>query len=281
MIRVACIQMEPHVGEPERNLAASLAHIREAAAAGATLLVLPELCNSGYAFASPAEAAALAEEIPGGAACTAWASACAELGVHLVAGVCERAGDVLYNSSVVIGPDGHLGTYRKLHLWDRENLFFAPGDLGLPVFDLPFGRLATFVCYDCWFPESFRAAAAQGADIVCVPTNWLPYDGPLEALAMANVLCVANAHVNSLVVATASRVGVERGQSFIGQSVVVGHTGAPIGGPAGAEHEQIVYADVEPRAAGRNRRWNATNDRIGDRRLDVYGGPPALGPASA
>lgn len=271
-LRVACLQMEPRVGDPAHNLARSSELIREAAAGGARLLVLPELCNSGYAFRDAEESAALAEPFPGGRSCTAWEALCAELDVYLVAGVCERDGDAVYNASVVIGPDGHVGTYRKLHVWGSEHDHFLPGDRGLPVFDLPFGRIATIVCYDTWFPESFRAAADQDAAIVCVPTNWLPYPSPVEPLAMANLLCVAGAHVNGLYVATASRVGSERGQAFIGQSIVVDPDGRPLAGPAGEQDEQILYADVDLGRARAARRWSATNHRLDDRRLDVYGG---------
>ena len=96
---------------------------------------------------------------------------------------------MLYNSSVVIGPQGHLGTFRKVHLWNEENLYFEPGDVGYPVFKTPLGRIGTFICYDCWFPESFRLCALQGADIVCVPTNWVPIPGQdPKREAMANIL---------------------------------------------------------------------------------------------
>lgn len=276
-LRVAVLQMEPRVGDPAHNLARSSELIRQAAAGGARLLVLPELCNSGYAFRDATESAALAETVPGGRSCTAWEALCAELDVHVVAGVCERDGDAVYNASVVIGPDGHVGTYRKLHLWDGEHDHFRPGDRGLPVFDLPIGRIATIVCYDTWFPESFRAAATQDAAIVCVPTNWLPYPSPVDGVAMANLLCVAGAHVNGLYVAAASRVGVERGQRFIGQSAVVDPDGRPIAGPAGEHDEQVLYADVDLGRARAARRWSARNDRLGDRRLDVYGGGPSAG----
>ena len=111
---------------------------------------------------------------------------------------------MLYNSSVVIGPQGHLGTFRKVHLWNEENLFFEPGNLGMPVFRTPIGRIASNICYDSWFPESFRLAALQGADIVCVPTNWVPMPNqPEDQLAMANILCMAGAHSNSVFVAAA------------------------------------------------------------------------------
>jgi predicted amidohydrolase len=271
VVKIACIQMEPVVGQNDRNLQKSLAMIQEAASAGARLIVLPELCNSGYVFESRDEAFELAEPVPDGPTSRAWREAAAREGLHLVAGISERAGDVLYNSSVIIGPGGHLGTFRKVHLWNEENLYFEPGDVGFPVFKTPLGRIGTFICYDCWFPESFRLCALQGADIVCVPTNWVPIPGQdPNREAMANILCMAAAHSNSIFIAAADRIGTERGQPFIGQSLIVGYTGWPIGGPASYDREEIVYAEANLADARRKRNWNEYNQVLRDRRGDLY-----------
>jgi predicted amidohydrolase len=270
-VKIACIQMEPVVGVKERNVERTLELLEKAATHGARLIVLPELCNSGYVFASREEAFALAEEIPRGPTCKAWIDAARRHGVHLVAGISERDGPALYNAAVVIGPSGHVGTFRKMHLWAAENLFFEPGNLGFPVFKTPFGRIGTFICYDGWFPESYRLCALQGADIVCIPTNWVPIPGQDETReAMANILCMAAAHANSLFVAAADRVGVERGQPFIGQSVIVSYTGWPIAGPASPEREEIIYAEANLADARRRRNWNEYNQVLRDRRIDVY-----------
>ena len=99
--------------------------------------MLPELCNSGYMFASHEEAESLAEPVPDGPTVAAWLERCGTLGVMLVAGIAERDGDLLYNSAVVLAPNGYIGTFRKLHLWNEENRWFAKGDRGVPVFDTP------------------------------------------------------------------------------------------------------------------------------------------------
>ncbi|MFN3259353.1 MAG: nitrilase family protein [Pikeienuella sp.] len=271
-IRVACVQMEPVVGEKARNVARSLEFIEEAAGEGAKLIVLPELANSGYVFETREEAFSLAEEIPGGETVSAWAGAAARLGVWIVAGIAEREGARLFNSSVLVGPEGHVGTFRKAHLWNAEALFFEPGDLGFPVFATPLGRIGMCICYDGWFPESYRLMALQGADIVCVPTNWVPIPGQdPKREAMANILCMAAAHSNSIFIAAADRVGTERGQPFNGQSLIVSYTGWPIGGPAGATEEVIVYADLNLSDARRKRNWNEYNQVLRDRRTDLYG----------
>ena len=169
--------MQPAFGNVAANVAHSLELIDRAASRGANLVVLPELANTGYMFASREEAFSLAEPIPGGPSVAAWAERAARHGMHIVAGITERSGPDLYNSAVVIGPDGYIGTFRKVHLWNEENLFFEPGDLGFPVFHTPIGRIGVAICYDGWFPETFRLCALQGADIVCVPTNWVPIPG--------------------------------------------------------------------------------------------------------
>ena len=270
-VRIACLQMEPRVGEKDRNLARGLEMIGEAADAGASLVVLPELCSSGYVFNTREEARILAEEIPDGPSCRAWADAAARHELHIVAGIAELEGRALYNSAVVASPRGVIGTYRKNHLWAAENLFFEPGNLGVPVFHTDIGRIAVAVCYDLWFPEVFRLAAIQGADILCVPTNWVPMpDQPAGLPKMSNILAMGGAHSNSMFLAAADRVGIERGQRFIGNSLIVSYTGWPIAGPASDDREEMLIADVNLSDARRKRNWNDFNQVLRDRRTDLY-----------
>jgi predicted amidohydrolase len=270
-IRIACIQMQPAMAKVEANVAHSLGQIGRAVELGAKLVVLPELCNTGYMFQSREEAFALSEPIPTGPTVKAWGDVAAKHGLHLVAGICERDGAKLFNSAVLIGPAGHIGTFRKVHLWNEENLYFEPGDLGFPVFHTAIGRIGMAICYDGWFPETYRLAALQGADIVCVPTNWVPIPGQAEGReAMANILAMAAAHSNSIYIACADRVGTERGQPFEGQSLIVGHTGWPVAGPASRDKEEILTADVALGEARRARNWNAFNQVLRDRRSDLY-----------
>jgi N-carbamoylputrescine amidase len=270
-VRIACIQMQPVIGKVEDNVAHSLGLINRAVELGAKLVVLPELSNTGYMFQSREEAFALSEPIPDGPTVKAWSEIAAKHKLHLVAGICERDGAKLFNSAVLIGPSGYIGTFRKVHLWNEENLYFEPGDLGFPVFHTAIGRIGMAICYDGWFPETYRLAALQGADIVCVPTNWVPIPGQAEGReAMANILAMAAAHSNSIYIACADRVGTERGQPFEGQSLIVGHTGWPVAGPASRDKEEILTADVALGEARRARNWNAFNQVLRDRRSDLY-----------
>ena len=273
---VACVQMEPHVGSKHDNVAQCIRHIEAAAHHGASLVVLPELANSGYVFSDRDEAFALAEPLPEGETAQLLAETTQRLGIHVVMGIAERSGNQLYNSAILTGPAGHVGVYRKLHLWNNEHRFFEPGDRGVPVFDTPLGRIAIAICYDGWFPETYRLAAMQGADIVCVPTNWVPMPAqPDDRPAMATTLTMAAAHSNGVVIACANRIGMERGQPFVGQSLIVGGNGWPVAGPASVDREEILYAAIDLTRTRSERTLNAFNHVLSDRRADVYA--PMLG----
>ena len=270
-IRVSCIQFEPEIGDVDRNTGRATELIRAAAAEGSQLIVLPELASTGYVFESHEEAKSLAEPVPDGPTTRAWAALATELGVHIVAGIAEKAGETLYNAAVIVGPEGYIGTYRKAHLWDQENVFFAKGDLGFPVFDTALGKVGVAICYDGWFPETFRRLALGGAEIVCIPTNWVPMpDQPDGEAAMANTLHRAAAHSNGVFIACADRVGVERGQPFEGQSLIIGPKGWTLAGPASRDRTETISAMVDLDEAGR-KDLNRFNSVLRDRRTDIYG----------
>ena len=260
--------MEPIIGAKSDNVARSVVLLAKAADRGAELVVLPELANTGYVFESRAEAASLAEPVPSGETTRIWCEVAADKHIHIVAGITEQVGDTLFNSAVLIAPGGYVGVYRKMHLWGDEKKVFAAGDLGFPVYETALGRIGIGICYDGWFPEMYRLQALAGAEIICVPTNWVPMPGqPDDRPAMANTLTMAAAHSNGLIIACADRIGVERGQPFEGQSLIVDRTGWPLAGPASRTAEEIIIADV---VVGARRGLSASNDVLADRRTDVY-----------
>lgn len=271
-VKVAVCQMEPVFGNLAVNTRNTVDAIGRAAGEGADILVLPELCSTGYMFASRQEAFALAEEAGTGPATSAWLNAAQETSTIVVGGFAERAGDLLYNSAFMALPSGQWALYRKAHLWDEEALYFEPGNLGFPVVATQLGRIGMLICYDGWFPEAYRSLADAGADLVCVPTNWVPLEGhPRDTQAMAVTLTQAAAHVNGMVVAAADRCGVERGQGFIGQSVIVSHTGVIAAGPAARDRPDFLTASVSLADARRSRTWGKFNHPLRDRRFDSYG----------
>jgi len=266
---VACLQMDIKIGDIEENINSSVKMINEAADNGAKLIVLPEVANSGYNFENREEAFNLAESIDEGYSVRSWKKVAEERNIYIVSGITEIDGEKLYNSAVLIGPNGLIGKYRKLHLWEEEFLWFEPGNLGLPVFDTPIGRIGIIICYDMWFPETYSILAAQGADIVCIPTNWVTIDTlPDNMKNFGPVLAMAAAHSNGIFIAAADRVGVERGMEFPGRSLIVRTAGIPIAGPVD-DTEQIIYGNcnfAKVRAHGINK-YNSSKK---DRRLDVY-----------
>jgi predicted amidohydrolase len=147
LITVACRQIEPNIEDKEENVKKTIKFAKEAASKGSDVILLPELTNSGYVFNTREEAFSLAEEVPEGDTTRLWEDFAVKEGVYLAAGIPELKDYKLYNSSVLLGPEGYIGKYRKLHLWNREKLFFEPGNLGLQVFKTSIGRLAMYICY--------------------------------------------------------------------------------------------------------------------------------------
>jgi predicted amidohydrolase len=271
-VRIAVAQYAPHVGDVDGNRLAAVEWATRAADERVDLLVLPELASSGYVFESEAEAARTAEDA-GGRMVAALSEVCAAAAMHCVVGVNEREGNARHNSAVLLGPDGTLATYRKLHLFHDEQSWFQPG-AELPVVDLPFGRVGMVICYDLWFPEAVRHLALAGAEVVAVPTNWVAsfrrqvYDA--AGYCQGDIVAMASAAQNGLVMACADRVGVEREVRFLGCSVIVGADGWPAAGPAGPEEETLLVADVDLDTVARSRRRTPRNHLIDDRRPDSY-----------
>ncbi len=210
-VRVACQQIGPEVGELERNRTVTREAVRQAISAGARLVVLPELSTSGYVFESPEEARACAEPADG-ATLRAWSEEAERGDAVVVGGFCELGEDgLLYNSAAVVDATGVLLVYRKIHLWDREQLVFEPGRECAPVVETRVGRIGLAICYDLNFPEVARGLTLAGADIVTVPTNWPRFPRPEGERPIEVALAMATAHVSHVFVAACDRCGEERG----------------------------------------------------------------------
>lgn len=269
-IVVACAQTDPILGDVDANTEMTVEAIRDAAARGADLVVLPECATGGWAFADRGESAAAAQPVEGGKSIRAWQQVARELGIWVCGGFGEAAGSgTLYNSSVLLSPTGVELLYRKVHLWNTEKLAFDPGNLGYPVVDTPFGRIGMLICYDAWIPESFRSLAVQGADLALAPSDWVPNPHqPAHLPPLAHLMVTAGAHSNQMFVAAASRYGFERGQEFIGQSVIADHTGWPIVRAGGGR--EMILADIDPIGSRELRRNDPFNRPLGDRRVEQY-----------
>ena len=266
---IACVQIDCVLGDLEANLAAVLEGLIAAARRGARLVVFPECILSGYCFRSRAEAWEQAQPVPG-PACDALAAACRRLDVFAVVGLLERgAGDAFYNACVLLGPDGLIAVYRKIHLpFLGVDRFVTPGDRPFAVHDLGGLRVGMNICYDGTFPESARVLALLGADLVVLPTNW-----PAGALGTIK-LAEARALENHVYYAAVNRVGEERGFRFVGRSRVVGPDGEVMTS-APADHAEILLAEIDPGVARAKRVVKIPGehevDRIRDRRPEMYG----------
>jgi predicted amidohydrolase len=268
-VRVVCQQLAPRMGDAEHNRQLSAEAIRDAAALGAQVVVLPELMQSGYVFHDREEAFAVSETLDG-PTLSLWKTLASELNIIVVAGFCERLLDgQVANSAALVEPEGRMTVYRKAHLWNREKLIFTPGSEAPPVVETAFGRIAVMICYDLELPEWVRLPALAGADLLCAPVNWPDAPRPAGERPGEIVRVQANAAVNRMFIAACDRHGEERGVDWVGGSVIVDADGYPQAGAVSCQHKQRLVADLVLVQA-RNKHISEHNHVHQDRRPDVY-----------
>ncbi|MDP2791244.1 MAG: nitrilase-related carbon-nitrogen hydrolase [Rectinemataceae bacterium] len=260
-MRIALIQNHPVFGEKKANVESLIAKMNSAKA---DLYILPELSYSGYQFVSTEEAASLADPLES-ESIDAFRKASRRLDAGIVFGFPEKAADGrLYNASLAILPDGREYLYRKTHLFYKERLFFSPGDLGFTLFEFRGAKVGMAICFDWFFPESFRTLALEGADIIAHCSNLV--------MLSCQQSDFAQAVQNRVFIATANRVGTEAREAealtFTGESVLVSPKGEYLlRGPK--TEEAVLVADIDPSLA-RNKRINAMNDVFAERRPEFY-----------
>lgn len=261
-MKVGFVQNNPPFGDVANNLE----HVvRVLTGQTADLFVLPELFTTGYQFSSREEARELAESIPDGVTTQALLALAKKINSVIVAGIAEREGDAVYNSAVIVGPNGYIGRYRKAHLFDTEKGVFEPGNTPLEVFDIGCARVGIMICFDWRFPETARTLALKGADIIAHPANLV-----LEHCPQAMITrCLEN----GIFIATADRVGCEERipghpLKFMGQSQVVDPLGEILY-RASLDREEVHVVDIDIELA-RNKCLNPNNHIFQDRREDLY-----------
>lgn len=219
--RIAFVQGRPEFGRQEANLEKGLAL---AATVDADLVVLPELWASGYVFSSHAEVRELAEDAATGPTARALAWAARREKRHYVAGFPEHARGRFYNSALLVGPSGVRAVYRKLHLFERESVWFSPGDIPLAVHRVGPARVGMLICFDWRFPETARVLALMGADAIAHPSN-LVFRNAQQAMLVRSL-------ENRVFTVTANRTGTERRPDgtvpFTGRSQIVSPDGLPL-----------------------------------------------------
>ena len=283
-VRVAAIQMSCS-RDVNENIKKAERLVREAAANGAQIILLPELferqyfCQERqyeyYEFAKPVEE---------NDAVRALLPVSEELGVVIPVSIYERAGTVLYNTVVMLDHGKNLGIYRKTHIPDdhfyQEKFYFTPGNTGFKVFDTEFGKVGIGICWDQWFPETARSLALMGADVILYPTaigsepilsvdssgHW---QRTMQGHSAANITPVAAANRYGLeeVKPCNENGGQESALCFYGSSFMTNETGEIIKA-AGRDSEEILISDYDFEAL-RNIRleWGVFRDR----RPEMYG----------
>ena len=272
-MRIGLLQFAPRHGDVDANLD----HIARALSkVHADLMVLPELCTTGYLFPLRSEIARLAEPVPNGPACEAMAALSRDTKATIVWGMAERADSRIFNSAVMVTPQGKFHVYHKAHLFVDEKDLFDRGDSPFPVFDLPpvirhsdlvighSTKVGMLVCFDHFFPEAARSLALHGAQIICHPSNLV--------LEYAHTNSVTRAVENRVFWILANRTGSEtlgdKTLTFNGRSQIVAPDGRLLG-RADPDSEELLIVDIDP-AEALDKKVTPRNNLFLDRRTDLY-----------
>ncbi len=281
-LKIALLQEIDH-GSTATNLDAIEKGLREAAVAGAELVMLQELHNGPYFCQHESvDEFDRAESIPGLSTERLGALA-EELGLVIVASLFERRAAGLYHNTAVVFDRSRemAGMYRKMHIPDDpgfyEKFYFTPGDLGFDPIDTSVGKLGLLVCWDQWYPEAARLMALAGAEILLYPTaiGWDPADDDAEKNRQRDAwITVQRGHAvaNGLPLAACNRAGFEaspdggRGIQFWGTSFVAGPQGEILGA-ANTDKRELLMVDIDmARSENVRRIWPFLRDR----RIDAY-----------
>lgn len=262
-LKLAIVQFTPEFGEKEENLS----RIRNLTdGIKADIIVLPELCTTGYFFLSREEVAKLAEPASGPTRAF-FRDMAKRHNAIVVAGFAERDNDNLYNSCLIeIPEDRDLHVYRKTHLFYKELYCFNPGDTGFFVIDDKKRdiRIGPMICYDWRFPESARVLALLGADLIVCPSN-------LVTDAWRLVM-PARAIENKVYVAVANRAGTEKREDeellFKGNSTIYCYNGQELQ-RAATTGDEILQVEIYPQKT-RDKSFNPINDVLKDRQPHHY-----------
>ncbi|MBI3969147.1 MAG: carbon-nitrogen hydrolase family protein [Chloroflexi bacterium] len=262
-VRVAGIQNSRVLGDKDTNVPRGLEWVRRAADRGAQVIALPELSNTGF-FPQHVDDSYfdLAEEIPGPTT-ERFANLAVQLGCYIIVPVFEvdAIHRVYYNSAALLGPAGVIGRYRKVHIpaWSRgvEKYYFAPGNLGYPVFELPFCRIGITICYDRHFPECYRHLALNGAQIVFSVNN----TASQRSHHVWEAEMIATTSSNGIFLIQINAAGHEGESVFHGNSAIVSPRGEFIRRVEDGEHVLDAELDLHDLELAR-RQFSSVRDVV-------------------
>jgi predicted amidohydrolase len=271
--RIGLAQLTGEPYDAERNRTRSVEVAARLFDGGADVVVLPELAVPGYGI--DRDRLRATSEPLAGPTVEAWSALAGEHGGWVAGGFCERDGERLFNTAVVVGGDGVVLHYRKLHPFREEKHVFEPGDLGLAVADLPFGRVGACICYDLRFVETARILALEGAEVIFVPSAWLPgYDQrrwDARGLTPQAEGAIIQANLNQVYIVCASVAGRRDGLEFLGSSIVVGPQGDLLAGPLPGSSDDTALIEIDVDAVVDAQSRDELITPRADRRTDVYG----------
>lgn len=264
---VTLVQMSPVFMKKDQNLAKMIRHVEEAALQGSHFVVFPECVLSGFRIETFKDAFSIAEIVPGPAS-EALTKICAETGSYVVFGLVEKEGDRLYNTAVLLGPEGVVGRHRKAHIAPvGVDAFVTPGQC-LDVFDASEIRVGMLICYECRFPEAARVLALKGAQLIVIIANH-----PSGAEVNPNIMSPARAVENHVYILHVNRSGSEGPLTYIGNSIILGPDGSLL--DRAPEEEAILRAEIDPQHGGLGelsvRESGYTLSLLQDRRPGLYG----------
>ena len=268
-MQISAVQTDVVFADRKANLQNLRSTVEQEVAAGSRLIVFPECFTTGYCYESLDEARPYAEPLDGESVSYV-TSVCRQNDCYVIFGMLELEGDSVFNAAVLVGPDGLIGAYRKVHLpFLGVDRFTTPGNRPFEVFEAGGVRIGMLICYDGGFPESSRVLSLLGADLVVLPTNWPP-----GAESMAEFAINTRAMENGVYFMSANRVGVERDVPFIGRSRICGPGGLTIDSSNGVD-AVVLRAKIDVQAARQKRIVRVPGkhiiDRMADRRPEMYG----------
>ncbi len=260
-MRIAAVQMHPRFAQLDYNRILLQRYCEKAAKQEVDLLVFPELCVTGYNFISRKQVELFAEPVPSGPSTQLWIKLAEEFNLNIVGGLAERSNTGrVFNSAVVVGTKGFLGSYRKIHLFAREKKWFLAGNQPPQVWKLSSATIGALVCFDWAFPEVSRILMLEGCEILCLPANLiLPY---------AQRTMIARSIENRIFTVVANRIGSEGKLTFTGRSQITDIQGEILARGA-TKRTGLLMADIDPKQA-RDKFLTATNHVVEDRRIALY-----------
>ncbi len=260
-MKVGYLQFRPLFGRAQRNLNKVIQALEQVKA---DLIVLPELAFTGYYFKDRAETLALAEDPAASNTVESLTALCKERDFYLVTGFSEKKRDKVFNSSLLLGPEGIIHTYRKLHLFNEEKNWFDPGDTLLEVQEVRGAKIGMMICFDWIFPEVTRTLSVLGAQIICHPSNLV--------LNYCQQTMLSRCIENNIFAITANRFGIDKRPHgelrFTGKSQIVAPKGVLLQ-RAHSQRDAFYITEINPGEAD-SKNITPLNQLMDDRRPEFY-----------